>query len=200
MIKRIRFAQRGRVLSFPPADAPPGVRPIRVAVCTTLPGLTDDPKHDGLGIEWFTDIGHLRRLEAWLGDVRSREGIVVAEEAVLRGAEWLERRWRVGGEKLKHMAIAVRADGLTRAEFSQRWRAHGGTAGNTVIPDDARGRAYVQNHPLPDGEWTYDAVNEVYLDDMASLRTRIDWFRENLSGSDDLVGRSWFLAVREQVV
>ena len=108
------------------------------------------------------------------------------------------------------MAIAQRASGLTPAEFSRAWRGRAGqvrrpgAAEVTVIPDDVRGRAYVQNHPQPrtDGEWAYDAVNEVWFDDLESLRTRITWFRENLSGQAeaDLVRRSWFIAVQEQVV
>jgi hypothetical protein len=108
------------------------------------------------------------------------------------------------------MAIAVRADGLTPAEFSARWRDHAGrvrrpgAASASVIPESARGRAYVQNHPCPrtTGEWAYDALNEVYFDDEEGLRARIDWFRENLSGQadGDLFGRSWFIAAREEVV
>ena len=136
--------------------------------------------------------------------------MIVAEESVLRGADWLEQRWRDGGSKLKHMAIAVRASGLTPAEFSGPGGAGPARSAGperravTVIPDDARGRAYVQNHPCPRtaGEWAYDAVNEVWFDDLESLRTRIAWFRENLSGraEADLVRQSWFIAVREQVV
>ena len=136
--------------------------------------------------------------------------MIVADEFVLRGADWLERRWRGGGTKLKHMAIAVRASGLTPAEFSQAWRSRAGqirrpgAADVTVIPNDARGHAYVQNHPQPRtaGEWAYDAVNEVYFDDLESLRTRITWLRENLSGQAeaDLVRQSWFIAAQETVL
>jgi hypothetical protein len=38
---------------------------------------------------------------------------VVASERVARGADWLDRRWQEGGPKLKQLAIATRADGLT---------------------------------------------------------------------------------------
>jgi hypothetical protein len=59
----------------------------------------------------------------------------------------------------------------------------------------------VQNHPRPraTGEWAYDALNEVYFDDARSLRTRIEWFRDNLSGQpeEDLVRQSCFIAARE---
>ncbi|MFI0355000.1 EthD domain-containing protein [Actinomadura sp. 9N407] len=235
MIKRIRFATRrpDAAEAFPAAwphavaaalDAPAGTRPSRVAVCTTLTDLTGpDPRHDGIGLEWFTDSGHLRRFQEWLDGAgrplgRHLDGILVpdaspvlvAAESVQRGTDWLDRRWRDGGAALKHMAIAVRADGLTPAEFSTRWRDHAGrvrrpgAANATVIPESARGRAYVQNHPCPraTGEWAYDALNEVYFDDEEGLRARIDWFRENLSGraDGDLFGRSWLIAAREEVM
>jgi hypothetical protein len=240
VIKRIRFAARAGDVSpeaFPArwaravsaaATAPPEVRPARIAVCTSIPGLTDDdPRHDGVGIEWFGDRGRVARYEQWLASAggrpvreradrilaADRSAVVVAEECVVRGADWLARRWRDGGGKLKHMALAVRAPALTAEEFAERWRRHAGTlrpagAAPMVIPDDVRGLAYIQNYPLaqhhplaPPGDGAYDAVNEVYFDDPAGLRSRIAWFRENLPGrTDDLVHRSWFLAVREEVV
>jgi hypothetical protein len=237
VIKRVRFVTRKRGLAaeaftaaWPDAvaaaaGAPPDMRPSRVAFCVTLPDLTGpDPKHDGIGIEWFADADHLRRFQRWL-ESADGQGLrqqadavvdgqaspaVVADECVLRGADWLERRWQDGGEKLKHMAIALRASGLTPAEFSQRWRSRAGQirrpgiAEPTPIPEHARGLAYVQNHPLPRaaGEWAYDALNEVWFDDAPSLRARIEWFRENLAGQaeEDLVRRSWFIAVREEMV
>jgi hypothetical protein len=238
MIKRIRCATRAKGVSagefaeaWPrvaaaAAQAPPDVRPARVAVCTTVPGLESAvPRHDGVGIEWFTDAEHLRGFQGWLLETPAgrtllrgtlelveyrASPVLVAEESVMRGADWLDRRWRDGGARLKHMALALRAGGLTPAEFSERWRGHAGRvgrsgqAGAAVIPADARGRAYVQNHPSPrtNGEWAYDAVNEVYFDDVEGLRKRIEWFRENLTAqaNEDLVRRSWFIAVREEVV
>lgn len=217
MIKRISFDTRCQDLTF----APSGVRPSRVVVCTTLPELTGpDPRHDGVVIEWFADAAHLRRLQDWNGPGDRVPGspVIVAEEAVLRGAGWLDQRWRDGGDKLKHMALAVRAAGLTPAEFSRAWRSRAGQvrragAGQVMaIPDEVRGRAYVQNHPDPAGERPYDAVNEVWFDDLAALRARVEWFRANLSGSAesgsaesgsaeaDLIRQSWFIAVRERVV
>ncbi|MFA1546274.1 hypothetical protein [Actinomadura chokoriensis] len=236
MIKRIEFVTRRtdvpagrfpavwRHVAAGAVDAPPGVRPSRVAVCTTLPDLTGpEPRHDGLAVEWFADAGHLRRFEGWLGGPGGlsrradrvadpvRSPVLVTEESVMRGSGWLDRRWRDGGEKLKHMAVAVRAAGLTPAEFSERWRGHSGRVGGSqggqqggqaAIPDLVKGLAYVQNHPLPRVAWPYDAVNEVYFDDVAGLRARIEWFRENLPGPvrGDLFRESWFLAVREEVL
>src|SRR5438552_3099511 len=91
--------------------------------------------------------------------VRSWTPRMVAEEHVMRGAQWLEQRWQDGGPKLKHMAIALRAEGLTQAQFHDLWRSRAGKVGTTPIPEDAKGLAYVQNHPLPrpDGDWAYDA-------------------------------------------
>jgi hypothetical protein len=132
--------------------------------------------------------------------------VVAATESVMRGPSWLDQRWRDGGGCVKHMALATRAAGLTPAEFAERWRSHAGTAGGVIIPDAARGQAYVQNHPVPlpagSGEWPYDAVNEVYFDDLAGLRERVEWFRSNVARPADgeLFGQSWLIAVREVVV
>ena len=225
------------------AHAPPGVRPSRVTVCTVLPRLTGPhPRHDGIVMEWFADAAHLRRYRAWLDGGGSglqapptldvpraalldpgASPVIVAEEAVLRGAGWLDRRWRDGGDRLKHMALAVRAAGLTPAEFSRAWRSRAGQVRRagatqvTAIPDEVRGCAYVQNHPDLAGERAYDAVNEVWFDDLAGLRARAEWFRANLSSpaesgpaesgpaesgpaEADLIRQSWFIAVREHVV
>ncbi|OLT26987.1 hypothetical protein BJF79_42970, partial [Actinomadura sp. CNU-125] len=196
-------------------EAPPGVRPARAAVCTPLPEFTGpDVRHDGIGIEWFTGPAHLRRFEEWLRDTAAAppDGpVVIADEAVLRGAGWLDDRWERGGERFKHMALALRADHLTAAEFAERWKAHAGrvgrpgTGGATALPADVRGSAYVQNHPRPrtSGEWAYDAVNEVYFDDIAGLRARVEWFDDNLAGTDrddGLFRRSWFVAAREELI
>ncbi len=111
------------------------------------------------------------------------------------------------------MALAQRAAGTSATEFSQRWRNHAGQVGQTpttggpaatVIPGDIRGQAYVQNHPRPrpDGDWHYDAVNEVYFEDLEGLARRVRWFEDNRVGSqpDELTQASWFLALREVIV
>jgi hypothetical protein len=228
VIKRIRFATRANVVEdFPTAwraavasslTAPPDARPMRVTVCTVLADITPDPVHDGIGLEWFSDADHLARYEAWLQSpdakpvhdllneviVEASSPVVVAAEHVMRGEDWLEQRWRRGGDKLKHMAIARRAEGLTPAEFFDRWRNRAGKVGAVVIPDEARGLAYLQNHPVPrtDGEWPYDALNEVYFDDQAGLQARINWFAATLDQDSeaDLVGAAWFVAAREEVL
>ncbi len=204
------------------ADAPSAVRPRRAVLCTVLPGEGQPPRHDGISIEWFADDAHLERFEEWrsdagpVGDIAPIAGtgpgqiVVVASEVVRRGAEWLETRWRAGGAKFKHMAIARRAGHLTPAEFSHRWHAHagtvsrGGASGDLVIPDDVRGLAYVQDHPLlrDDGASAYDAINEAYFDDPDGLRRRAMWFEENVGryAQQELVRDRWFLCVREDVL
>jgi hypothetical protein len=131
--------------------------------------------------------------------------VVAATESVVRGPSWLDQRWRDGGARVKHMALATRAAGLTPAEFAERWRSHAGTVGGVPVPDAARGQAYVQNHPLPhpeSGEWPYDAINEVYFDDVEGLKARVEWFRANVPHPADgvLFGQSWLVAVREVIV
>ncbi|HXZ63073.1 MAG TPA: hypothetical protein VEG62_10035 [Acidimicrobiales bacterium] len=208
-------------------QGPSGARPQRAAVsiaCALGPlGGAPPPVHDAVVCEWFADGSHLARFEDWLtsdaGQAAGahaeglREGgvhrVVVADEEVRRGADWLERRWRAGGAVWKHMALAVRAEGLSPAEASARWRAQAGQVGGapsrapTVIPEEVRGRAYVQNHPRPraEGAWAYDAVNEVYFDDVEGLARRVAWFAAHADAvaADDTFGQSWFLATRETV-
>jgi hypothetical protein len=225
LFKRIPFATRGGAAEDFPArwraaaagasEAPRGACPHRVVICTVLADMTPDAVHDGIGIEWFADTAHLARFEAWLAspagaavDKRlaealdvARSPVVVAEEHVLRGREWLERRWQEGGEKLKHMAIARRAPGLSPAQFSELWKSRAGKVGRTAIPERARGLAYVQNHPVPasEGSWEYDAVNEVYFDDMDGVRARMAFFA-GAPTEDDLVGENWFVVAREETV
>ena len=117
-----------------------------------------------------------------------------------------EPAWRAGrgGPKLKQLAIAARADGLTLPQFLERWRGRAGLVGATPIPDALRGLAYVQNHPLAEEgrEWAYDAIDEVYFDDADSLLARIAYFQRELTGGadSDLVRANWFLAVSEDPI
>jgi hypothetical protein len=230
VIKRIRFATRSRSgrdfsSAWPAAlaaalSAPSEVRPLRVASCSVLSDVTPDHLHDGIGIEWFGDAEHLARFESWLTSPRGQyidgllpevldldaSPLLIAEEHVLRGSDWIDERWRRGGTALKHMAIARRAAGLTPVQFSELWKGRAGQVGTVVIPDEARGRAYVQNHPLPppDDYWAYDALNEVYFgaDDLDGVRARIAFFADTMKTQreDDLVSESWFVVAREELL
>jgi hypothetical protein len=177
VIKRLRFL---------PAPVDPSPSAVRVTVSEVL----GPAPWRWVVTEWFE------------ADPPPVDGdVVVADEVVLRGADWLEARWSAGGGRYKHLALAVRAPGLSPEVFSTRWQAHAGTAGGTPIPDEAKGRAYAQNHPRPPGAWPYDAVNEVWFDDLAGLRARITWFADNGVGQpDDLFGATTFLAVIERVL
>jgi hypothetical protein len=236
MIKRVRFVTRRDGLTagaFAAAwvDAatlvthgPAGVRPSRAVACTTLRDVAGtDARHDGLSIEWFSSMDALRRFETWLQTedgqgAASASGLIeptatsvfVAEELVLRGADWLARRWANDAVKLKHMALARRAEGLGAAEFGERWRGRSGIVGGAgsaravAIPDAAKGLAYVQNHAVVGAapRCRYDAVNEVYFDDLAALRRRVDFFSTIDVGrvDADLVSEVTFVAVAEHVL
>lgn len=171
------------------APTPAPVAPVRAVRCEVLGGLSPQPLAEVVTVEWF--------------DAPVEGGDVVATQHVVRGGAWLEERWRVGGDRFKHMAFARRAEGLTPAEFAQRWRSHAGSAGGVPIPGVAKGQAYAQNHPLARtvGEWPYDAINEVWFDELEGLRQRVAWFAEHHDpAGDELFGPSRFLAVRETVV
>jgi hypothetical protein len=232
MIKRIRFVTRHEQLTavdFAEAwraevarvrDAPAELRPLRAVACTTLFELAGvDTPHDGISMEWFADRAALRQFLAWhrtesepgANVVESAATIaIVAEEAVMRGVDWLQQRWAERSVKLKHMALARRATHLTAEQFSERWRNRAGVVGGAgaapvlTIPAEARGFAYVQNHPLASfaKEWTYDAINEVYFDDLVAMQRRIAFFREHDVGKADaeLVSEAVFTAVAEYVV
>jgi hypothetical protein len=232
VIKRLEFAVRRAEMTAgdvvrawretfsADAGAPTEARPRRIVLCATLSHSTSAARHDAIALEWFTDDEHLRRFEQWramatgpVSDVVEPAGsaVIVAHELVLRGEEWLGRRWPYDRPRYKHMALARRAAGLTPAEFSARWRGHAGRATRAAddraveIPRDVLGVAYVQDHPLPrEGvDWAYDAVNEVYFEDLDGLRRREQWFDDNLDSDgrgDDIFGQRWFLSAREEVL
>jgi hypothetical protein len=205
VITRLHFGSGddGEAIARTALDAPDGARPIRIVIGSAL-----DPRSApfvGVVEEVFVDEAHHDRFEAWAAPVTGPA--LVAETVVVRGADWWDRQWVEGGPTFVHMALATRARGLTRAEFSARWRDHAGSArtaagATTAIPDEARGLAYVQHHPIPGGDVAYDAVNAAYFDDLEGLQRRIDWFRANGIGQvpDDLFGATSFLAVRAELL
>jgi hypothetical protein len=230
LIKRVRlatarsglahheFSGRWRAAVATAASAPAPVRPVRVTVSTSLPEVVAGQKYEGVGLEWFADRSHLLRYEAWLGTTDGEASqqpmgravdldaspVVVTEERVVRGADWLGQRWQDGGPKIKQLAIATRARGLTLAQFLDLWRSRAGKIGAAPIPEAFRGLAYVQNHPQAEAgrEWAYDAINEVYFDEIDSLLARIAYFERELTerAETDLVGANWFLAVQEEPI
>jgi hypothetical protein len=192
-------------------------RPARATIATVLRDVTPAAPYDVVGLAWFHDGAHLARFDRWLtssphADLAGGADAVtlIATEQVRRGADWLTGHWEHRGTAFKHMALARRAAGLSREEFSARWSAHAGQVGGTPIPEPVKGLAYVQNHPLAttqDGEPPYDAVNEVYFTDLDGLRTRVEWFADSVAAggtggghADDLVAENWFLAIREDLL
>ncbi len=203
MIKRFTFLEPGQ--ADPWTAQVKSHPPLRAVLCTVIDDIVvahHEPgsRHVAVGIEWLADEGVGADDGVGVGDeVAGSEGVeVVAREHVLRGEEWLADRWRRGGPRVKHMALARRADGLTVVEFQHRWRHHAGTAGGTPIPDIAKGQAYAQNHPVP-GDWPYDAVNEVWFDRLDDLRSRVAWFADN-PAANDIFGANWFLSVTEEIL
>jgi hypothetical protein len=125
---------------------------------------------------------------------------VPVDEVVARGADALVARWADGGERFKMMSFGRRRATLTRDEFARRWRAEAGRLGGERIPDDVRGLAYVQDHPLGDDP-PLDAINEVWFDGLDGLRRRAEWFAARplpaeLVAPDDC----WSAYLREEVV
>jgi hypothetical protein len=219
MIKRFRWVRRRHELSPREFEAKwadalanrAGAGTVRVAACTAERDVAGpDAAHDGASIEWFADLEALLASEQHLPP--SAAALVdpgatltsIAEERVLRGADWLAARWAQTTPKFKHMALARRADHLTPAEFSDRWRTHAGRSGAREIPAAARGLAYVQNHPIAHTGIApaYDAINEVYFDDLDTMQPRIEFFRHNdvKQSNADLVREAHFLILRECVI
>jgi len=156
------------------------------------------PPFAAVGIQWFDDVD---------AAVTAANGstTVVAEEVVLRGADYLASRWAGGGERLKMMSFGRRNPRWTRQEFSQRWRRDAGRVGGDAIPEDVRGLAYVQNHPLlTRDDPPFDAVNEVWFERLDLLRRRGAYIAAMLatpspSPADSLMapGAAWSMFVRE---
>jgi hypothetical protein len=198
MIKRIQLLNKHAPLSHQAgSDAP-----LRATI-SKLHGVAGcTAPHNALSQQWFEDLAALRRYEARVPP-QPDSVIIIAEEHILRGSEWLARHWSnpTPKPKYKHMALARRAAGLSAAQFSERWRNRPGRIGaSTEIPAEARGLAYVQNHPIHEG--LYDAINEVYFDDLDAMRSRIAFFaKHDVAKADaDLVSETCFAIVEEYVV
>jgi hypothetical protein len=156
-----------------------------------------------IDVQWFPDVDRALANEAWLASADPELGHaacrVVAEEVVLRGADYFAERWRLGGERYKMLSFGRRNPALTPQEIAARWRRESGRLGGEEIPAAVRGRAYVQNHPvlLNGHEWPYDAVNEVWFDRVEDLRKRVAWFAPRSVASALWSKESWSACVRE---
>jgi hypothetical protein len=185
-------------------------RPTRAAVGVALELGEAGSPFGAMDVQWFPDLDAALANEAWLAGVgleaSAGSRLIVADEVVLRGQGWLADRWASGGERYKMLSFGRRHPELSPQEFSERWRAEAGRLGGGSIPEEVRGQAYVQNHPVLGGgwEWPFDAVNEVWFDRLDDLRRRRDWFAARLGqalrgATKPLMspGQVWSMFVRE---
>ncbi len=170
--------------------ARPSDPPVRVSVAAPLTEAGfPPPPFAAVDIQWFTDRGAAletdARLTAANPELRIGSSLlggsscsVVAEEVVMRGEDYIDLRWQTGGDRLKMMSFGKRNPRLTLEEFLERWRGQAGRLGGEAIPEQARGLAYIQNHPLllEGHAWPFDAINEVYFDHLEHLRERQAYF------------------------
>jgi hypothetical protein len=193
-------------------------RPVRVALAVPLDlSEVGPPPFAAIDILWFDGLAEAQVSEAWLAaadpelalgspSLGTRSCQVMAEEVVLRGPDYLQSRWDQGGERLKMTSFGKRNPELSLAEFSARWQSQAGRLGDEEIPADLRGLAYVQNHPLPleAHEWPFDAINEVYFEQLDHLQRRRAYFaaRQHTaarSTSESFISPTerWSMLVRE---
>jgi hypothetical protein len=183
--------------------------PYRVAVATPVEAedLPESP-FAAVDLQWFADAEAALAHESWLQSVDPELCVgswqIVAEELVLRGHDYLRARWEAGGRRYKMMSFGRRNPSLTPEEFSARWRGHAGQLGSERIPDEVRGLAYIQNHPLRVEGRTgpLDAVNEVYVEQLDHLRRRHAYLAARQQSADDLMSRTetWSMCVEESLV
>jgi hypothetical protein len=186
-------------------------QPWRVAL--GLPLALDDlppPPFAAVDVQWFPDLDAALANDAWLAaadpDLHAGSCHVVAEEVVVRGRDYLDGRWATGGERYKMLSFGKRDRHLDLEQFSARWRGEAGRLGTDAIPDEVRGLAYAQNHPLPRAghEWPFDAVAEVWFERLDDLERRRAWFAARLgaAGPSPTAGfmspaETWSMFVRE---
>jgi hypothetical protein len=191
-----------RALSGPEAAG----RPARVALAVplVLAGLPPS-RFVAVDCQWFADAAEAQANRAWLEaagpDLGASPGSlqVITEEVVLRGQDWLDARWAAGGERYKMMSCGRRDAAVPAAELSTRWRREAGRLGAEEIPEEVRGQAYAQNHPLGRGgtDRPLDAVNEVWFDRLADLRRRGAWFAARADAARAMWAETWSLYLRE---
>jgi hypothetical protein len=145
---------------------------VRAALGTPLdlPGVPPAPVA-AVDVLWFAGEPSVPSLALGPGSVA-----VAVEEVVQRGADALAAHRAGGGDGLKMMSFGRRNPALSPAEFAARWRRESGRLGGDPIPDELRGFAYAQGHPAPGPDPGFDAVNEVWFDQLDDLRRRALWF------------------------
>jgi hypothetical protein len=101
--------------------------------------------------------------------------------------------------RVSEAALSIKGYADIKAAAAAAWRARSSPAAGAATLERGSPRrsaaAYVQNHPL--GR-PYDAVNEVYFDDLADLRRRVVWF-EGAKADPELFTESRLISVKEVV-
>jgi hypothetical protein len=179
--------------------------PVRVELSTAITLLDlPAPSFAAVDVLWFADGAAAADHDAWFRanapaialDDDSRA--LVVEEVVVRGADHLAARRLDGNLGYKMMSFGRRSPDLSRAQFVERWRREAGRMGGEVIPDDVRGQAYVQDHPVGD-EVAFDALNEVWFDRLDDLHRRAEWFAARPVPADLMdPAQCWSLYLREE--
>ena len=218
-----RSSPRGATRSPGSSTRRPTPGRTRVTRCVTLPDVDGgDAQHDAISLEWFADADHLERYHVWLeagtdGKSRSHRRaldpdaspLLVADERVMRGADWLEQRWRAATTRSTHGRRRSEHAGSRRPSSRSSGRAapaRSGRPGATGDRDPRSSRAAWRTCRTTRARGRRASgpttrLNEVYFDDLESLRRRIEWFREHLlDQEDDLVRENWFIVAREEVV
>ncbi|GAN00330.1 hypothetical protein U91I_03996 [alpha proteobacterium U9-1i] len=80
---------------------------------------------------------------------------------------------------IKVISMLKRRADITHQHFSDYWYNIHAPLGNRIAPADALSARYVQNHALTmkgGGEAPYDAVAELYFEDMAAMKRWTDWY------------------------
>jgi uncharacterized protein (TIGR02118 family) len=80
---------------------------------------------------------------------------------------------------IKLIGLMKRKAGMSQEEFVKYWYEKHAPFGQRIVPPECLGRGYIQNYSLtfkPGVDAPYDAVGEIYYDDMAHLQRWIKWY------------------------
>jgi hypothetical protein len=153
--------------------------------CVARPGVTT-VAFDGVEISWFeehddsTDPASGRDLAVLDGPgVR-----VTVEERTVSGGDWLEERWRQGGEIGKVLiGLIEAADGFTREDFRDYWWDQHRPLANSLVPEALGPVAYVHDYVLDTNVvvqgFNWAGIGEMYEQSLATARERGEWFESD---------------------
>lgn len=83
---------------------------------------------------------------------------------------------------IKVISMLKRRADLSHEQFSDYWYNVHAPFGNRIAPPEALSARYVQNHALKmrgGGDAPYDAVAELYFEDMAAMKRWIEWYNSD---------------------